>query len=139
VCVELDQQGEISADKALWTCDKIDRTISTVSIDPSTGLLFVADYTGYVYCLNADTGELYWKYDAKAHIWGSTLVADGKVYIGDEDGDLVVLPVKKDFDPENEEPLFETMFPGPIYSSAIEANGVLYVATMTHLYAIAAK
>jgi hypothetical protein len=29
------------------------------------------------------------------------------------------------------------MFPGPIYSSPIEANGVLYVSTMTHLYAIA--
>jgi len=27
----------------------------------------------------------------KAHIWGSTLVADGKVYLGDEDGDLVVM------------------------------------------------
>jgi len=136
VCVELDQKGEIAPDKALWTFDKLNRTISTVSIDPTTDLLFVADYSGYVYCIDANTGELYWKYDTKAHIWGSTLVADGKVYIGDEDGDLVVLPAKKDFDPENEEPLFETMFPGPIYSSAIEANGVIYMATMTHLYAI---
>ena len=28
-------------------------------------------------------------------------------------------------------------FPAPIYSSAIAANGVLYVSTHTHLYAIA--
>jgi outer membrane protein assembly factor BamB len=139
VCLELDQEGEVAPDKALWTFDKINRTISTVSIDPETDLLFVADYSGYVYCLNASTGELHWKYDTKAHIWGSTLVADGKVYIGDEDGDLVVLPARKDFDPENDDPLFEVMFPGPIYSSAIEANGVVYVATMTHLYALASE
>ncbi|MCU0789225.1 MAG: PQQ-binding-like beta-propeller repeat protein [Verrucomicrobia bacterium] len=106
-------------------------------MDPETGLLFVADYSGYVYCLDADTGELHWTYDMKAHIWGSTLVGDGKVYVGDEDGDLVILPARKDFDPAKDEPIFETMFPGPIYSSPIEANGVLYVSTMTHLYAIA--
>ncbi|MDC0286232.1 PQQ-binding-like beta-propeller repeat protein [Akkermansiaceae bacterium] len=27
-------------------------------------------------------------------------------------------------------------FPAPIYSSAVVANGVVYVATQTHLYAI---
>jgi len=136
VCVDLNQKGKVPRDKAVWTFDKIHRTISTISIDPETGLLFAADYSGYVYCLDAETGELHWKYDMKAHIWGSTLVADGKVYIGDEDGDLVILPAKKDFDPEQDEPLFETMFPGPIYSSPIVANGVLYIGTMTHLYAI---
>ena len=31
----------------------------------------------------------------KAHMWGSTLVADGKVYVGDEDGDLVVFAATK--------------------------------------------
>ena len=31
-------------------------------------------------------GELYWKHDTMSHIWGSTLVADGKVYVGNEDG-----------------------------------------------------
>ncbi len=137
VCVPLNQEGVVPRDQALWTFDKIHRTISTVSIDPETGLLFVADYSGYVYCLDADTGELHWTYDMKAHIWGSTLVGDGKVYVGDEDGDLVILPARKDFDPAKDEPIFETMFPGPIYSSPIEANGVLYVSTMTHLYAIA--
>ena len=31
----------------------------------------------------------------KAHMWGSTLVADGKLYAGDEDGDFVVLAATK--------------------------------------------
>ncbi len=136
VCVELNQKGEVPRDKAVWSWDGIHRTISTASIDPQSGLLFVADYSGYLHCLDADTGTRHWSYDAMAHIWGSTLVADGKVYLGDEDGDFVVLPATRDFDPKQGKPLFETTFPGPLYSSPIEANGVLYVATMTHLYAI---
>jgi outer membrane protein assembly factor BamB len=136
VCVDLDQKGSVPRDKARWMNDKINRTISTVSIDPDTNLLIQPDYSGFVHCLDANTGEQYWRYDMKSHIWGSALVADGKIYVCDEDGDLVILPAKKDFDPANDEPLFETMFPGPIYSSPIEANGVIYVGTMTHLYAI---
>jgi hypothetical protein len=32
--------------------------------------------------------------------------------------------------------LSETYFPAPIYSTPIVANGVLYVATQSHLYAL---
>lgn len=136
VCIDATRSGDISDDGAVWSFDGIKRSISTVSIDPETGLLFAGDYSGYVYCLDAETGELHWRYDMLAHLWGSTLVADGKVYLGDEDGDFVILPAKKDFDPENDEPLLEVMFPTSIYSSPVIANGVLYVATQTHLYAI---
>ena len=36
-------------------------------------------------------GKPYWTFDMLAAVWGSPLVADGKVYLGDEDGDVVVL------------------------------------------------
>ena len=58
------------------------------------------------------------------------------VYIGDEDGDLTVLPLKADFDPKKDKPLFETNMLVPIYSSPIVANGMLYIGTQTHLYAV---
>ena len=102
-----------------------------MSIDPGNGLLFVSDFSGYVHCLDADTGKLHWIYDMKAHMWGSTFVADGKVYVGDEDGDFVVLASDKKMTL-----LSETYFPAPIYSTPIVANGVLYVATQSHLYAL---
>ena len=98
------------------------------------GLLFAADYSGYLYCLDASTGELHWRYDTSAHIWGSVLVADGRVYVGIEDGFLVSAPATKEHDKKN---VIEVDFGTPIYSSPIAANGVLYVATFTHLYAIA--
>ncbi len=41
------------------------------------------------------TGALYWKHDMLAAVWASPLVADGKIYLGDEDGDVAVLAVGK--------------------------------------------
>jgi len=42
---------------------QIHRSLSTVSIDPDTGLLFVGDFSGFVHCLDAETGKLYWTHD----------------------------------------------------------------------------
>ena len=84
-----------------------------------------------MHCLDADTGKLHWVYDMKAHMWGSTFVADGKVYVGDEDGDFVVLASVKKMTL-----LSETYFQAPIYSTTLVDNGVLYVATQSHLYAL---
>ena len=136
VCIDATGKGDITSTGAVWQYDGLHRTISTISIDPETNLVFCSDYSGYVHCVDADTGKPYWVYDMKAHMWSSTLVGDGKVFAADEDGDFVALPAKKDFDPKNDEPIFETNFEAPIYSSPIEANGTLYVATQSHLYAI---
>ena len=131
-CIDASGKGDISVSGAVWTYDKINRTISTVSIDPETGLLFVCDYSGFLYCLDAETGKEYWIYDMKAHMWSSTMVADGKVFLGDEDGDFVILKADREL-----EVLSEVNFGAPIYSSPVAANGVLFVGTQTHLYAIA--
>ena len=57
-----------------------------------------------------------------AAIWGSPLVVDGKVYLGDEDGDVVVLQAGK------EKKLIAEMNMGSsVYSSPVPANGALSV------------
>jgi outer membrane protein assembly factor BamB len=66
----------------------------------------------------------------KAHMWGSTLVADGKVYVGDEDGDFTVLAASKE-----KKVLSEVNLGAPVYSTPIAANGVIYVSSNTHLFA----
>ena len=98
-------------------------------------ILYTCDYAGRVYCVDALTGKEYWQFDTKGHIWSSPLVADGKLYIGNEDGFMTILPATKEYDKKN---LVEVDMVSPIYSSAIAANGVLYVATHTHLFAVAA-
>ena len=123
---------DIATGQKVWDFpEKINRAISTCAITDD-GLLFVADFSGYIYCLDANTGTLHWKHDSMSHIWGSPLVADGKVYIGTEDGELLIFNASKELQRIGE-PIY---FNDPIYSSPIAANGTLYVATFTHLYAI---
>jgi outer membrane protein assembly factor BamB len=133
VCVDATKTGDITKTGLIWDFKEIHRSISTVSIDPETGLLFVADFSGFVFCLDAETGKKYWEYDMKAHMWGSTYVADGKCYVGDEDGDVVVLAATK----EGPKVLSEVNMGAPVYSTAVVANGTMYIGTQTHLFAIA--
>jgi outer membrane protein assembly factor BamB len=130
VCIDATQTGDITATGIIWSYQDIKRSISTVSITPG-GLLFIGDFSGFLHCLDAETGKVHWVYDTKAHMWGSTLVADGKVYVGDEDGDFVILAASQE-----KKVLSETNLGSPIYSSPIVANGVLYVGTQSHLYGI---
>lgn len=129
VCIDATKTGDITETGTVWSYDKINRSISTVSITPE-GLLFIADFSGYLYCFDAETGKLYWSHDLKAHVWGSTLAVDGKVYIGDEDGDLAIFEASKE-----KKLLSETNLGAPVYSTPVVANGVLYIASNTHLFA----
>jgi len=119
--------------KEVWSYRKINRSLSTPAV--AHGLVFVSDFSGFLYCLDANTGEEYWVHDTKGHIWSSPLVADGKVYLGNEDGYMTVVPARKEYD---EKDVVEIDMVSPVYSSAITANGVLYVATHTHLFAMQA-
>ncbi len=131
LCLDATKTGDITKTGIIWDYKKIHRSISTVSIDPETGLLFVGDFSGFLHCLDAETGKVYWTHDMKAHMWGSTLVADGKVYAGDEDGDFVVLAATKE-----KKVLSETNMGAPVYSTPVVANGNIYIASNTHLYAL---
>ncbi|MFT7487227.1 MAG: outer membrane protein assembly factor BamB [Candidatus Paceibacteria bacterium] len=118
--------------KELWSYRKINRSMSSLAI--ADGMVFAADYSGFIYCLDADTGQEHWIHDTKGHIWASPLVADGKLYLGNEDGFMTIVPASKTYD---EKDVVEVDMISPIYSSAIAANGVVYVATHTHLFALA--
>lgn len=115
-------------DAIVWQFKEVGRSISTPSI--ADGFVYIADYSGRLFCLDAETGEKYWEHDTLSHIWSSTLVVDGKVFLGNEDGELVVLKAGKDY-----EEIATISYPAPIYSTCVVANGTLYVMTQTHLYA----
>jgi outer membrane protein assembly factor BamB len=125
-------EGDLTATAAVWHRDgeAFHRSLSTVAV--KDGLLFTADFSGFVYCLDAATGELYWVYNSYASIWGSALVADGKVYIGNEDGDLAVLRAARKL-----EVLSKTNMGSAIYSTPVARDGVLYIASRSKLFALA--
>lgn len=129
VCVDATQKGDITKTAEIWHYRDINRVISTVAIKDD--ILYVADYAGVFHCLDAITGKPYYTHDTLSHIWGSPLVVDGKVYIGNEDGDIYVFKHGK------EKKILSTINMGaPVYSTPVAANKTLYIASMSHLYAI---
>jgi hypothetical protein len=46
VCMDPSQEGDVTKTATIWSYKDIHRSISTVSIDPETGLLFVGDFSG---------------------------------------------------------------------------------------------
>ena len=119
--------------------EEMHRTCGTVAIKDD--ILYVADFSGIFHCLDAKTGKSHWHYDMFSAAWGSPLIADGKVYIGDEDGDIAVF--KHSADPEvampDGLPLAENLMDSSVYSTPVIANGVLYISTKDTLYAIGEK
>jgi len=108
------------------------RTMSTVAVHD--GLCHASDLAGILFCLDAKTGKEYWQFDTKGGVWGSPHWIDGKVYLGTEDGELFVFPAgKTKAEPKRIE------VGSPIRCSVNAANGVLYVQTESHLYAIQKK
>ena len=59
------------------------------------------------------------------------MIADGKLYLGDEDGDVVVLRPGP-----TEEVIAEMNMGSSVYSSAVPANGLLYIASRNQLFAL---
>jgi len=132
--IDATKKGDITETAVVWHRGYKDynRTMSTVAIHD--GLLYSADLSGFLYCLDAKTGEHYWTYDTYAAIWGSPLVADGKVYIGDEDGDVAVLKAGKKM-----ELLHEVNMGGAVYTTPVPKNGVLYITNRSALFALQAQ
>lgn len=130
-----------NADDEIDFEETMHRSCGTVAIRDD--VLYIADFSGLFHCLNAKTGEVNWTYDMLAAAWGSPLIVEDKVYIGDEDGEVAIFRhsaekevAMKNVDDEWE-PFFGTQDMGnSVYSTPIVADNVLYISNRTHLFAI---
>jgi outer membrane protein assembly factor BamB len=128
-CIDASGVGDVTGTKELWSYPLVNHCCATPSIHD--GLVYIADCGKTVHCIDAETGKPYWTHKTNGKIWGSTMVADGKVYVGTRKGDFWVLAASK------EKKILSTVELGsPISGNAVPANGALYLSTMTHLYAI---
>ena len=125
-------QGDVTGSRLLWTSREIGRVVGTPIV--KDGLLYVADLGGTVHCLDAATGAHVWKHETNEEIWGSLLLAGGRLYVGTVDGNMTVLRAGW-----RKEVLAQIEMDAPLYSRPTLVGDALYVATARRLYLIAAK
>jgi outer membrane protein assembly factor BamB len=128
-CIDAAGSGEISRSGRVWQYLDLGQSASTPSIGKD--ILFVAGYDGRVHCLDPDSGKPYWVHDTIGRFYGSTLLADGKLYAGNTRGELWIFKASK-----RKQIFSRVRFDSPVHSTPAAAGGILYIATGRTLYAI---
>lgn len=113
-----------------WSHPLDRHTFSTPAVHQ--GIAYVTDIRQNLHAVDAATGDPIWSHELQGETWASPLVADGKVYVGTRRGHFHILEASR-----TKNILFETRLEAPISATTVAANGRLYIATMTHLHALA--
>lgn len=106
------------------------RTCGTCAI--KNDLLFIADFSGVVHCLDAKSGKAHWTYDMLAASWASALIAGDHVYFSDEDGDISIFELSSEL---KDDPI-EINMGSAVFTTPIVANDTLFIANRNRIYAI---
>lgn len=128
-CIDATKQGDITTNGLIWSYPLQKHVLSTAAV--YQGMVFIADCGRTFHCLDANTGKPLWTHELEGEVWASPMVVDNKVYLGTRSGAFYVFAAVR------EKQVLNTIhFDAPISATATPANSVLFVATMTHLYAI---
>ena len=125
-------RGDVTSSGLLWSSRDVGRVVGTPIV--KDGLMYVGDLSGTVHCLDAATGAQIWKHETNAAIWGSLLLAGGRLYVGNEEGLMTVLRAGR-----RKELLAQIEMDAPLYSRPTLIGDALYLATANRLYLIATK
>ncbi len=127
-CIDATRTGDITASGKLWSYAGLDRTMATAAV--ADGLVYLIDIAGRLHCLDAESGQCQWVYETKAETWGGPLLADGKLYFGNQKMFYVLAAGRE------AKLLSEIKLGNPMYATPVVANGVLYVASQHYLWAV---
>jgi len=133
-CIDATKTGNITKTGRIWSYMGLGQSIATVSI--GGGLVYVASFNGRIHCLDAETGKMVWKHDTGGTVYGSTMLVDGKVYVGTAvrgKGDLWIFAAGR-----KKKVISQIRLDAVIHSTPTVANGTLYIATGETLYAVKA-
>jgi outer membrane protein assembly factor BamB len=128
-CLDATKTGDVTGSASIWSYDLKDHCCSTPAVHE--GLVYVADCGRLIHCVDAGTGKVCWTQETKGDIWASTLIADGKLYVGTNRRDFWILAAGRE-----KKVLSTVQMDSAVSSTVAAANGVVYVTTMRKLYAL---
>jgi hypothetical protein len=129
---DLDNDGKVSFDETMH------RTLGTVAI--ADDLLYAVDLGGILHCVDVTKwqsgspglAKAQFTADLLAQSWSSPLIADGRVFIADEDGDIAIFSV----DASASEPIDEINLGTSLYTTPVAAGDTLFISGRDKLFAI---
>jgi outer membrane protein assembly factor BamB len=122
--------GNVTETHRLWRTEtKNPQRVSSGVIHD--GHLFLADATGILQCLKVDTGELVYRERLGGNLWGSILLANGRLYVTSLEGDTFVISASPKFELISKNSIGEAT-----YAALAPAHSELYLRTHQHLYCI---
>ncbi len=78
---------DVATGKKVWEF-RMNRSLGTCAIVDD--LVYEPDWDGWFYCIDANSGQLQWKYNSASEVWCSPLVADHKIYLGGVEGRMSI-------------------------------------------------
>ncbi len=95
------------------------------------GLLFMLDDGGIVSCLDAKTGEEFWRERAQGNYSASPLLAEGRLYVFSEEGKTTVLNAGREY-----KAISTNHLAGGFMATPAIAGKSFFPRTKTHLYRV---
>jgi hypothetical protein len=128
VAIKPDGQGDVTGSKVIWQTKKGAYYVpSPVCTDD---YLFTTMTTGEVHCVEVSTGKTMWVKQMGAQ-YSSPVLADGLVYMPNDEGVITVLKPGPKFEQVARNPIGEKMYASPAIS-----NGKIYIRSFQHLFCI---
>jgi outer membrane protein assembly factor BamB len=142
-------KGEIKKDQTKWFVHGPQIGFPTPVVDEAAGVMYAVDNGAILLAFDLADGRILWDHKLGTLQKGSPVLADGKLYVGTENGRFFILkPSKTGVEVLSDVTLPQSKYagtgdaePGPesIIASPAVANGRVYVASMDALYAIGPK
>jgi outer membrane protein assembly factor BamB len=137
IAVKPGGNGDVTESQRLWRKERLKSGIGSGVIHE--GHLYAIGQDGIAACMNLKDGNTLWEERLKGpgsrgSSWSSMLLADGKIYVPNQSGDVFVLRAAPKF-----EILATNTVSEPTNASLAAADGELYLRTDKALWCIAAK
>jgi len=138
VAVDAASKGEIKKDQIKWSTFGWQGGFSSPVLDGDR--MYQIDNSANIAAFDVNTGKQLWLKNLGTIQKASPVLADGKLYVGTENGKFFILkPSATGCDILDEDQLGTEALPDKVIGSAAIANGRVYFATESALYCIGKK
>jgi outer membrane protein assembly factor BamB len=131
-----DGTGDVTGTHMAWHENKLKpKQASYVPSPLAVGdCFYVVSDKGPLCCMDAKTGKRLWTEDLGQHHTASPVLADGRVYLTDDEGITYVLKAGRSF-----ELLAKNTLGDECYSSPAISHGQIFIRTLKHVWCIGVK